>query len=174
MGIRSTSPSHRQSPFPRIPMLVPSPPANLRPPNPSASAGPGEMPLPTPPTPICLGRRSAPFPRLPKRAPPPSPSSTAVCRKPRRRGPLTAHSLLPMPGGCVILPRFALGSPWPGPAPHGKHPKKGKKRKFGVKLARWGRPPSPLGERRRRAGARERQRDERGSSQSPGKGGTEF
>lgn len=106
----------------------------------------------SPATPIRLGRRSAPYPRLPKRAPPPSPSSTAVCRKPRRRGPLTAHSLLPMPGGCVILPRFALGSRWPGPAPPRETSQKREEKKIWSQTSRLGKTAESAGRKEEEGG----------------------
>lgn len=54
-------------------------------------------------------------------------------------------------------PRPCLPCPIPAPPPHGKHPKKGQKRNFSVKLAHRGREESPQGEGeengRRREGA---------------------
>lgn len=79
------------------------------------------------------------------------------------RSPSSAEVLRSLGGGDVSPPapnagralRLSVARPRPST---GKHPKKGQKRKFRVKLAHWGRPPSPLGEVGRRAGAGERER----------------
>lgn len=151
------SPSHPLVPLPRIPTVVPSPPAIsvLR------------------PLCICWSRRGAPLwdaaalarsPRPPQRAE--REPGHALPAPPLFVGSLGGGELSPLAPCAWWLrnssPR-SLCSRWPGPAPTGKHPKKGQKRKFGVKLARWGRPPSPLG-RKEEEGGHQGKREEKGGA----------